>query len=114
MNNSMRYEEFGGGNYNPRLMMERKNREYTLEPSDVIFATLSVRGKVIATVQGTGCYNFSDVLAWLKSKVDICRGAVTMFVRNNTRQWSYEKGYLFQGASRITASGNSCLNFSIS
>ena len=59
----------------------------TIELKDEIFATLTQRGNVVASIKITGMTSYSDVLRYLRYVVSSCKGMVTLKMRNLTRGW---------------------------
>ena len=59
--------------------------------NDVIYATLTQRGNVIASVKMCGVTSFEFLLRQLRNIVSGCVGMVTLQIRNYSQGWSQNK-----------------------
>ena len=57
--------------------------------NDVIFATLTLRGAIKATVRLSGIDTFPQILAKLLACEPGSRGMATVEVRNSSQGWNY-------------------------
>lgn len=64
----------------------------TINPTDVIFATLTQRGSEIANVKLSGITSVTAILKLLlPTVVKGCVGVVTFTLRNSTQGWSQRR-----------------------
>lgn len=89
MNATLNYGNLS--NYIPQFLRDRYSRVLTIEKSDLISASLSIKGCVIATLQGTGYASREDVLKVLKAKAQGYHGMATVQILNRTREWNHDE-----------------------
>lgn len=66
----------------------------TISLSDIIFATITVRGQVMATLKLCGVSSYADVLSRLLAAVKGWRGVATVCVRNSSQGWSASRSLM--------------------
>lgn len=66
----------------------------TISLNDIIFATISLRGRISARVQLCGVSSFSDILARLLPSVSGGRGLATVDIRNGSQGWSVRRSVM--------------------
>lgn len=59
----------------------------TIDLHDEVFATLTQRGKVIATMKLSGVTSIAMILHRLRQLASKCVGLVTLNVRNSSQGW---------------------------
>ena len=59
----------------------------TIDLQDEVFATLTQRGNIIASVRLIGVNSISNILQQLRLLVSKCVGLVTLKIRNRTQGW---------------------------
>ncbi|MDE6715019.1 MAG: hypothetical protein K2J74_00875 [Muribaculaceae bacterium] len=89
MNATLNYGNLS--NYIPQFLRERYNRVLSMEKSDMISASLAIKGSVIATLRGTGFETKDEVVKELKEKAQQYHGMATVKILNHTREWNYEE-----------------------
>lgn len=62
--------------------------------SDIIFATISVRGKVMAKLRLDGVESYAQVLSHLLAAVKGWSGLATVSVRNSSQGWSVNRSVM--------------------
>lgn len=66
----------------------------TIAFSDIIFATITLRGKVMACLKLNGVKSYAEVLARLLAAVSGGRGMATVHVRNSTQGWAASRSVM--------------------
>ena len=66
----------------------------TISSKDLLFATVSVAGKVIANLRVSGIDSVKQLLGYVRETVGRVRGVVTLRLRNATMGWSDELGLM--------------------
>lgn len=59
----------------------------TIDLQDEVFATLTQRGNIIASVRLIGVNSISNILQQLRLLASKCVGLVTLKIRNRTQGW---------------------------
>ena len=62
----------------------------TIGLKDEIFATLTQRGNIVVSIKLTGMASYNDVLRYLRKMIHVCKGMVTLKLRNLTKGWKQE------------------------
>ncbi len=66
----------------------------TIDLHDEIFATLTQRGKVIATLKLSGVTSIAMILQRLRQLASKCVGLVTLNVRNSSQGWLHSRSIM--------------------
>ncbi|MDD2961462.1 MAG: hypothetical protein PHR45_05200 [Muribaculaceae bacterium] len=69
-----------------------------LNKDDKILAMLTVKGNVIAQLEGIGCNSLSEIVSYLKHSGGIKHGLYTLFVRNFTQGWHINQPFYFSNS----------------
>lgn len=67
----------------------------TINPSDILFATITQHGRTITSLQLCGLSTFSDVLKKLRPTINAL-GLVTLKLRNSTQGWEQQYPLFFK------------------
>ncbi|MDE6101130.1 MAG: hypothetical protein K2L46_07345 [Paramuribaculum sp.] len=70
----------------------------TISLNDVIFATLSLRGKICASIRTDGVTSYAEILSLLLRKSGISRGLATVDLRNSSQGWTARRSVMIAGA----------------
>lgn len=62
--------------------------------NDILFATLTRRGRVLASLTISGVTSIADVIRRLRRMVDAGSGLVTFCLRNMTQGWSQQSSFM--------------------
>ena len=60
----------------------------TIAKSDLIFATLSLHGSTVASMQMSGVSTLPEIIRTIRSSVDSLSGMATLSLRNGSQGWS--------------------------
>lgn len=61
---------------------------------DIIFATISMRGKILARLRLDGISSYSEILSRLLKSVAGLRGMATVDIRNSSQGWTTRKSVM--------------------
>lgn len=63
-------------------------------PTDIIYATVTQRGKTLASVRLIGICTLADILNYLQSILKESIGLVTFKLRNSSQGWNHERSVM--------------------
>ncbi len=66
----------------------------TIDLHDEVFATLTQRGKVVATMKLSGVTSIAMILQHLRQLASKCVGLVTLNVRNSSQGWLHSRSIM--------------------
>lgn len=66
----------------------------TVSSNDVIFATLSMGGRMIANLRLCGVSSLADIYGHVKDAMQGRHGLVTVRLRNSSQGWQHERALL--------------------
>lgn len=67
----------------------------TISTSDLIFATLSLHGSTVASMQMSGVSTLPEIIRTIRSSVSSLSGMATLSLRNGSQGWSSTHRLLF-------------------
>lgn len=77
------------------VINEIPNTMATINCTDIIFATVKLRGKTLASLTLNGMTSFSDVVREVRTSIGNVAGLATLQLRNPTQGWSHNSALLF-------------------
>jgi hypothetical protein len=63
----------------------------SISKSDTIMASVTLRGKTLATINSNGFSSFSDVVSQLRAKAGSVAGIISINLRNFSQGWSEKR-----------------------
>lgn len=67
----------------------------TINYTDTLFATISQRGNILATLRLVGMSSFADIVREIRSSTGTAAGLINLSLRNSTQGWSRNSALLF-------------------
>ncbi|MCC8070979.1 MAG: hypothetical protein LIO90_04160 [Bacteroidales bacterium] len=65
-----------------------------IKTTDILFATVKLRGKAVAQLTLSGMSSMADVVKFLRYKLQDMAGLVVLSLRNHTQGWLSEQALL--------------------
>jgi hypothetical protein len=65
-----------------------------ISPSDIIFATVSLRGAIVASLKLSGITTYQELIAHIRRALTTLRGMVTLDLRCLTGGWTQRSAIL--------------------
>ena len=75
----------------------------TIQYTDRIFATVTRRGRTIATLAFSGMTSLAEIIAHIKSVLKGTVGMLNVSLRNSTQGWSQERSVILTPSVRLSA-----------
>lgn len=67
----------------------------TINYTDTLFATISQRGNILATLRLVGMSSFADIVREIRASIGTAAGLINLSLRNSTQGWSRNSALLF-------------------
>lgn len=66
----------------------------TISLTDIIFATVTLRGRVLAQIRINGVSSYSEILSRVLGKLKGLRGLITVDLRNSSQGWTARRSLM--------------------
>lgn len=66
----------------------------TINPSDIIFATIKQHGRILHTLQFSGVLSFSELMKQILNALSSVKGLITLNLRNGSQGWSQQRAIM--------------------
>ena len=66
----------------------------TISPSDIVFATVTLRGAIVASLRLSGLNSFDELMTRVRQSLSTLRGLVTLDLRCLNAGWSRRSALL--------------------
>lgn len=84
------------------IVIKSKTIMATILSTDVIFATVTRRGRTIASLSLSGVTSLAQIINHIRSLVSDTMGILTLSLRNSTQGWRQERNIILKPHCRAT------------
>lgn len=72
--------------------------KHTVSLTDIIYATLTLGGRLIANIRISGVASLSEIYEYVRRAAGAAHGLLTVRLRNSSRGWQHEHSLLMRAA----------------